>query len=221
MGRKAVDMTGQIFNRLTVLYAIQHPKQNRPLWVCMCICGNTVEVLRQDLISGAVQSCKCLRQNQEITHGLSKHPIYKVYWNMVTRCSGRNRGTKYYKNYYLKDITVCKEWLNDFLSFYNWAINHSTYSPGLTIDRIDPNGNYCPENCKWSTREEQDYNKTTTVYVDAFGETLLLHEAISKYAHISLNKKLVYTRLKRGWNAERSLTTPRFYRGSAIYPLCD
>lgn len=86
-----------------------------------------------------------------ISHGKSNTRLYRIYCGMKNRCRNDNAQTKHL--YYDKGITICDEWANDFLAFYNWAINNG-YTDELTIDRIDPNGNYEPNNCQWLTRSE-------------------------------------------------------------------
>src|SRR5690606_18166102 len=110
-------------------------------------------------------------------HGMSKTRIYRTWADMVQRCHNPNSGN--YKNYGARGITVCDEW-RTFANFYNWAAS-SGYSDELSIDRLEVNGPYTPDNCRWATREMQDNNKRTNVFVEIKGEKLTLSQAARKY----------------------------------------
>lgn len=166
------DLTGLKFNHLLVLRQDESTDKNSR-WLCQCDCGNIVSRSRQVLIKDRTFSCGCLDRRKGInrTHGMSKTPIYKVWANLRKRCK-ISRG-KDYPHYKGKGITVCEEWDNDFLSFYNWSIQNG-YKKGLTIDRIDVNGNYEPSNCRWITNTEQQTNKAKTVKICVDGEEIPL-----------------------------------------------
>lgn len=122
--------------------------------------------------------------------------LYKIYHNMKNRCYNKN--VPAYKNYGGRGIKICDEWLNNWWEFYNWAINNG-YNDTLTIDRINVNGNYEPNNCRWVSDEEQAYNKRNTVRVCINDEMLTLKEIAEIY---NLNEHTVRTRYKKGYRGK-------------------
>ncbi len=161
---KLVDLTGQRFGRLTVLQRAGTDKRGHTLWLCRCACGNETVVLAPSLRRGATQSCGCLfsemRRNkmaaQNTTHGGKGTRLYRIWHGMKQRCY--NPKSDHYSLYGGRGISVCAEWLHDFATFQNWAISHG-YSDDLTIDRIDNDKGYRPDNCRWATVKEQNNNK--------------------------------------------------------------
>ena len=160
------DLTGKKFGRLIVIKRNGSSKEHRALWLCRCECGKTKTVSTRDLTSLRVRSCGCLAYEHIYnmgknsgTHYKRNTRIYTIWANMKQRCCNTNNTR--FKDYGARGIKICNEWLNDFESFYNWAINNG-YKENLTIDRIDVNGNYEPQNCRWSTYYEQAQNKRNT-----------------------------------------------------------
>lgn len=171
---KLKDLTGQKFGRLTVLYKLHNYHKQGTYWLCLCDCGNFSESWSPQLQSGKIKSCGCLRKiNHFKTHNKTGSRLYNIYNKMKSRCYNKTDPT--YKYYGARGITICQEWLDDFMNFYNWAMNND-YHENLTIDRIDVDGDYKPENCKWSTNLEQQRNKRNTRYVTYKGETKPLTE---------------------------------------------
>ena len=157
--RNLRDLTGQKFNRWTVLRRSEHDDANNVKWVCRCDCGTIAEVLAQNLTRNHSKSCGCYNVEQAIKNS-TKHNMYhtrlhKIWSSMKARCSNPNEQS--YINYGGRGIKVCSEWEN-FEPFMKWALGNG-YKDTLTIDRIDVNGNYSPSNCKWSTIKEQARNK--------------------------------------------------------------
>lgn len=179
--RKAVfkDLTGQCFNHLTVIRYIGQ-KNGRTMWLCKCDCGNEVEVDSSSLKSGNTTACGC-RQSEAwgsaLTHGKSGTRIYRIWRAMKERCYNPNNSA--YHNYGARGITICKEWLDDFMNFYNWSMVNG-YRDDLSIDRKDNNGNYEPSNCRWATDKEQGNNTRRNHFVTVNGET----HSISQWAEI-------------------------------------
>lgn len=168
---KIKDLIGQKYNRLTVVGFDRYDKEKRLyFWKCECECGTIKTVQSGALKTGNTKSCGCL--NRELaakrakkkftTHGLKKHPIYRTRTKMIYRCYNENY--ERFDCYGGRGIKVCDEWLdkeNGFLKFYNWAINNG-WRKGLTIERINVNGNYSPENCTWIPQSEQPKNRRNT-----------------------------------------------------------
>lgn len=201
---KVNDLTGKRFGMLRVI-GIGKEKTipsgaKRILWLCECDCGNTRLVDGGSLRSGRIFHCG-RKFHPTVKHGLHNHRLYGIWKTMKTRCFNPN--CEKYKNYGGRGITVCKEWKDNFLSFYDWSVNNG-YSDCLTIERKDVNGDYCPENCCWIKAENQAANKTTNVRVEYNGETHILAEW-SNITGIS-ESELSY-RIRAGWSAEMALTT--------------
>lgn len=157
---KMVNLIGLRFGRLTVMEKT-HIK-NRVHWVCNCECGSTVSVLTDSLKSGKTKSCGCLHREKvrelATTHGRYYEPLHGVWNSMLQRCG--NPKSKDYKYYGARGISVCSEW-RSYIFFRNWALS-AGYEQGLTIDRIDNDGNYEPVNCHWIPLEKQMNNRRNT-----------------------------------------------------------
>lgn len=190
---KLKDLTNQPFGHLTAIRIDKNPNNKRTKWICRCECGNYCVVASCDLLNGHTQSCGCKRfESRNKIHGLAKTPLYGVWTSMKERCNCKNSVS--YKYYGAQGITVCEEWKNDYLSFHNWAIA-SGYSEGLTIERINVNGNYCPENCKWIPLKMQSQNRNNTVYItDNKGITKSLFEWCTI---LNLSYRATYNRYRK------------------------
>lgn len=168
--KRAVDISGQRFGRLTAVECVGKKEQAGYLWRCVCDCGNEVAALTRDLRSGNTRSCGCWR-NEKIgrinkTHGKShKSRLYNVWNGMRQRCNDPNH--KSYKNYGGRGILCCEKW-NDFTAFETWAFQagYDENAPygRCTLDRIDVNGNYEPDNCRWIAIKEQASNKRKSAH---------------------------------------------------------
>lgn len=173
------DLTGQKFNRLTVLGFAGRDRLHKASWRCRCDCGSELIVDGYNLTSGHTKSCGCWNiesiQTRSTTHGHSRtgEGIYPVWKSMRARCNNPNSHA--YKNYGGRGISVCSEWDEDFKSFYDWSMSNG-YHPELTIDRIDNDGDYSPENCRWTTTIEQANNRRTCCYIEYKNETHTLTE---------------------------------------------
>lgn len=137
-------------------------------------------------------------------HGLSKTRLHNIWHSMYCRCYYPS--TNQYKNYGGKGIEVCEEWKNaeGFVNFYEWAINNG-YDEKLTLDRIDNEKNYCPENCRWSTSKFQSNHKTNNVYYTFKNKTQTAKQWCEEYGILQTT---LNDRLKRGWTFEQTLTIP-------------
>ena len=160
------DLTGKQFGYITVLGRDKSSIGERnSKWFCRCKCGKITSMARCSLESGHTTSCGCkIFESHNATHGMTKTRLHSIWSSMKNRCTNHYKKNKYVP----RGITVCDEWKSDFMAFYIWAINNG-YSDNLTIDRIDNNKNYCPENCRWISIAEQQSNKTNTVWIDYQG----------------------------------------------------
>lgn len=201
---KAIDLTGQRFGKLTVIEK-NGKKGKDSAWLCICKCGNKCVVSTTNLKNGHSSSCGCLRKEnirQRATfHGLSFTPLYYIWGAMMQRCT--NPRCKAYQHYGARGIKICEDWRN-FKSFYNWAIP-AGYREGLSIERIDVNGDYCPQNCKWIYRAEQQKNKRNNHLITHEGKTQTISQWAEEY---NIPYARLYARItKYNWSIEKALNT--------------
>lgn len=208
MAKKLQINPGDRFGKWTIVKeANRKIVSNKPrrTFECICDCGNIKTVLLEVLLNGHSTSCGCEQKRRasesNLKHGYAdKHPLYLKWKNMKKRCN--NPKATLYKNYGGRGISVCTEW-NDFENFYNWAINNG-WKEGLTIERRDVNGNYCPENCTWETIKVQANNKTDNHYINYNGVIYTL-TTLSEALNIPYN--IVRYRISRcHWNVEQLIT---------------
>lgn len=190
MSKFDYDLIGKQFGYLTVLRKDENCTRTRnPNWLCYCKCGNTKSISRHALVSGNTTSCGCKHyESHNATHGMSKTRMHRIWEKMRGRC--RKSYGKDIKVYQARNITVCEEWDKDFMSFYNWSMANG-YKENLTIDRIDNDKGYCPENCRWITNAEQQLNKRNTVKVIYNGEEIPLVELCRR---LNFKYKLAHAR---------------------------
>lgn len=165
-----------------------------------CECGKIFETSIYKVESGHTKSCGCYQKKKisesRATHRMSETKIFRIWNSMIQRCTNSN--DKNYKNYGKRGIKVCERWLK----FENFYEDMGEPEEGMSLDRTDNDGNYCPENCKWSTRKEQQRNQRTNKYLTINGETKILAE----WAEISGTKyNTIQSRLRYGWTSEESV----------------
>lgn len=198
---KKVDMTGKRCGKLTVLEQVEGVKP--VTWKCLCDCGNITIVRGGNLRSGGVKSCGCAKFEKHSTHHLSQTRLYRKWVGMKRRCYDTQNAA--YNEYGGRGITMCDEWKADFLAFREWALK-TGYEDGLSIERIDVNKGYCPENCKWLPISEQANNRRTCLMFEYNGKTQNLTQWCKEF---NVNYKLVNDRIKqKGWSFERAMFTP-------------
>lgn len=173
------NLIGQRFGRLVVesLIDVSAGARNPTLWMCKCDCGNKTVVRGYNLRSGNTNSCGCFQseiaKKRNTRHGQTRTRLYVAWQHMIGRCT--RESDKAYRWYGGRGIAVCSEWLNSFEAFRDWSVANG-YADNLTIDRIDVDGNYCPENCRWITIDEQQRNKTNNTFIDYDGTTKTVGE---------------------------------------------
>ncbi|MBO7677730.1 MAG: hypothetical protein J6S49_09510 [Erysipelotrichaceae bacterium] len=207
---KYIDLTGQKFGRLTVLGIYKRATHGKTFtWKCKCDCGNETFVSGNHLKSkSGAKSCGCLKKQKcsengmkNFKHGMGRTPLYETWTSMKKRC--KNPENLNYINYGGRGITVCEEW-EDFTTFYNWAISNG-YVHGLTLDRIDNNKGYSPDNCRWTTMKNQARNRRNNRFITYKGET----KTVAEWAEsIGMKRDTLETRLINNWSIERALETP-------------
>lgn len=199
------EWIGKKFNMLTIM-GNAGKKGYKYLWKMKCDCGNETVVAVNNVLNGHTMSCGCYkakRMKDPRKHGMYGTRLYYIWDNMNARCKKGNKAAKYYGN---KGISVCNEW-KDYKTFFDWAVANG-YEDGknLSIERIDINNDYCPENCKWIDRKLQTRNQSRTHWVEYEGRKMSLAEAC-EIANISY--KAVFCRIKyMNWPVDVALSTP-------------
>lgn len=193
--RDMYNISGQKFGRLTVLSFDHVGSYGHSYWLCECDCGNTTVVERSNLLNGGTVSCGCYGREQSrmgsVTHGLSNTRLYKIWMDMKGRCN--NTHDHAYDRYGGRHITVCEEW-DDFENFYKWAATNG-YAPELTIDRIDNDDGYYPDNCRWVDDTNQANNRRSNTRITYNNET----HTIAEWARIfNVIYNSLLGRIKRG-----------------------
>lgn len=206
MPQQAVDMTGQRVGRLLIVSRAENTKQNKAQWLCRCDCGNEVIVSRRSLKDASTTSCGCYQREaaaaKHRTHGMKKTRLYRIWSGMKDRCFN-SRG-KYFDRYGKVGRTMCDEWANSFEAFYEWAMSNG-YSDELTIDRINNDDGYSPNNCRWATWEQQENNRNDNIRIEYAGET----HGVREWSRITgMPTYVIYSRYKRWADPMRIFGTP-------------
>jgi hypothetical protein len=196
-----LQLIGQTFGRLTVIgnapNYVSPGGQRHSQWLCRCECGTEKAIRGSELRKGAVQSCGCwnseVTTRRNTTHGMAKrgqrNRAYEAWAGMLQRCTNPN--DKEWRNYGQRGIRVCDAW-QAFEAFY---ADMGNPPKGTSLDRVDVNGGYCPENCRWATSAEQARNKRTNVWVEYEGQRMVLEDACEM---AGISRATVYSRMKAG-----------------------
>ena len=162
------------------------------MWVCKCDCGNTKVINGNNLRQGKSTTCGCSLRK----HGMRNTRLWNIWDGMMKRCY--NPKHMWYKRYGGRGITICDEWLDDHGAFFSWALANG-YADHLTLDRIDVNGNYCPENCRWVDMKTQHNNRSNNCIVAING----VEKTIAEWASIAgIDYQTIYRRYHRGDRGE-------------------
>lgn len=211
--RKFIDLTGKKFGRLTVIERA-HNHGRETYWKCQCDCGNFKEINGAKLKSGHTKSCGCLVRekagantshvSRNVKHGMTDTRLYRIYHKMNLRCYSKVNPA--YPSYGGRGITICPEWLGEhgFENFVKWALENG-YADNLSIDRIDNDKGYSPDNCRWATAKEQANNTRSTVFLTYKGET----KSASEWSEITgIRQDTLTMRKRNGWTDEECIETP-------------
>lgn len=209
------DKRGMRFSRLVVISFVE-VKSRRSYWQCLCDCGRITVVCGSNLRPGKTQSCGCLAKEASMLNGLkrpsrsqapagkAKDRLQKIHRGMLDRCTKPKMAA--WKNYGGRGISVCSEWTNSFDSFYFWAIANG-YAAKLTLDRVNNDLGYSPENCRWATQKEQANNRRNSVFFTAFEETKTFAQWLED-PRVIVSIPTIRRRLSKGWSFEEAVSTP-------------
>ena len=199
------DITGHRFGRLTVLEFVER-RGRYPYWKCVCDCGNVVIKPGYSMLQGNTKSCGCLAQEHSKKAKFRKHKykndrVYSVWRAMLSRCENPNNLG--FQRYGGRGICICDEWKDPEI-FAEWALSHG-FKDGYSIERINNDGPYCPENCRFATTKEQANNRCTNVFVEYNGE----RKTITEWAEqTSVSANTLFYRYRHGWDFGVALNTP-------------
>ena len=204
---KRIEMAGRKFGRLTVLERtadyVLPSGQRQLMWKCVCDCGNTVTVSGHALRKGNTQSCGCYKMDvlmeRNIKYEHQNRRLYDIWQGMVYRCTSPK--STHFERYGGRGISVCQQWM-DFDAFAEWALAHG-YADDLTIDRIDNDAGYSPNNCRWVNRKEQANNRSDCQFINHDGDRQTIAQLADAHG---LSYSTLYRRLADGWDCGDALT---------------
>lgn len=194
--------TGDRYGSLVIIKEIDEhicPNGDRKRKVlCQCDCGNTTTSMLSHLRGDKATSCGCTRNK----HNLSRHPLYRVRQSMIQKCyNPKDRSAKYYSE---RGIIICDEWINSFMAFYNWSITNG-WKRGLTIDRINNDGNYEPSNCRWTTPLVQANNQRSNIKITYKGNTYISLTSLCRSLGIIHKYNTIFSRLTSGKTIDKAV----------------
>lgn len=202
---KFQDLTGQKFGRLTVLKRIEN-RGKHIIWLCQCKCGKITKVSATHLQTGHTQSCGCYNKERiretSTKHNQSKTSLYFIWKSIKQRCTNKN--SKRYKDYGKRGIELFKDWQEDYKKFFEWSISNG-YKKGLSIDRIDNNIGYFPDNCRWTDRVTQANNKRNNVILKYNGEEKTITEWSKQ---LNIPRQIISSRYYSKWKIEEIFNKP-------------
>lgn len=206
-----LDISGQRFGKLLAIKCIEKVNYTAK-WLCQCDCGCCKITRIDSLLSGRCKSCGCLIKEKKVKHGGAKNGkterLYGVWQHMKGRCYNQNN--EHYDRYGGRGITVCNEWLHDYNTFREWALNNG-YNKNAkhgecTLDRIDNNKGYSPDNCRWVNMRTQDNNKSTNKYYQYNGES----HTLSEWSDIlGVKCRMLEGRIEKGWDFTKAIETEK------------
>lgn len=203
---KCIDLTGCKYSRLTVIERANNNVRGEAMWICRCDCGNITRPIRTSALTRkSTKSCGCLKKvSPNRKHNMTGTRLYFVWRDMINRCN--NPKVRDYHNYGGRGISVCEEW-KEFDPFNEWAkatgYDETAERGKTTLDRIDPQGDYSPGNCRWATTKDQQNNRRNNRRYVVNGRSRTLAELTEEY---NISYGTVWKRLQLGWDIETALT---------------
>ncbi len=199
------DITGRRFTRWIAIRPTNKRNNGKVVWECLCDCGTIGFIISASLIYGSSKSCGCLIGEK---HNMSKSREYAAWARAKRRCTDPNNSD--FHLYGARGIKMCSRWMDSFSTFYQ---DMGSRPKGMTLDRINNNGNYEPSNCRWATRETQANNRRNVIRITINQET----HTIAEWSKITgLSRSRIWQRINRlGWNHEKAVTTPTRIRNAA------
>lgn len=206
---KRLNLVDKEYGRLKVI-SLAYIKNGRTFWNCRCSCGNETILLGKDIKNGNTKSCGCLKidtsRQRMTTHGATDSRLYNIWTSMKQRCE-TSKIEKFVRDYQNRGIKICAEW-HDFSVFQKWALENG-YKENLSIDRIDNNKGYFPENCRWVDNFVQANNKRNNYFLTYNNKT----QSIEQWAReLGIKGSTIHERLRRGWSVDKTLTTKIYKR---------
>lgn len=201
MTRLKIDLTGQRFGKLLVIEkSKERTKLGAVLWNCQCKCGNSRLAIAGNLRCGTATSCGCESYSTRKSHGMTNTRTFKSWDSMKQRCLNHNAPD--FSRYGGRGIKICESWLNSFAEFLS---DMGERPDATTLDRIDVNGNYEPNNCQWATRSKQQRNKTTSFLIEWNG---IIKCAADWAEEVGISSKIICGCINAGWTPQDALTKP-------------
>lgn len=198
--RKAIIKSGQKFNKLTAVRFVETRNNSQQFWLFRCDCGKEKVICVNSVKFGRTKSCGCLVKKillkRNFKHGMTKTKTFKTWSGMKLRCLNKN--DKGYKNYGGRGITICKRWMK----FENFYKDMGERPKNKSLDRIDNNGNYSKENCRWANSKQQNNNKRSNHLLTYNGKTQNLKQWSEE---LGIKNDVIRMRLKSGWSVKRAL----------------
>ena len=199
-------LENQRFGRLLVLEEVGRTKSGSTTWRCLCDCGNEKAISSSSLRHSGTQSCGCIKQEQRLSqkiHGETHSPIHRLWAGMKNRCNNPNNHK--YERYGARGIRVCSEWASSYEAFRDWCLSNG-YRPGLTIERLNVDGDYSPENCIFATQKVQQNNRSNNHRITYNGA----NHTMSEWADLlGMSYKMLEHRLNRGWTVDEAFSIPK------------
>lgn len=213
-GNRFKDLTNLRFGKLIAVKCVKKPNQAKYYWECICDCGNTKIISSSNLIKGNSSTCGCGKVkigDATRKHGMTNTRMFKIWTGIRKRCT--NPKCKSYPIYGGRGISISYKW-DKFIDFYN-DMKHG-YADNLSLDRINPNGNYEPENCRWATPKIQNRNRRNNHLISLNNQ----NKTLAEWSEVSgIHYSLISYRIKNGWDAEKAIFTPSLQQKKSIQSI--